>query len=64
MHTNVEYSSCGEVGGLGYFQLSDMRYDYRNKVIERLSTSPATLLKCTQIAKAVINDRLRVSKVS
>ena len=30
MHTNVEYLSCGEVEALGYFQLSDMRYDDRN----------------------------------
>ena len=24
---NVEYLSCGDVEALGYFQLSDMRYD-------------------------------------
>ena len=32
MHTNVEYLSCGKVETLGYFQLSDMRYDDRNVV--------------------------------
>ena len=42
MHTNVEYLSCGEVEALGYFQLSDMRYDERNMVTERVS---ATLLQ-------------------
>ena len=31
-HTNVEYLSCSKVETLGYFQLSDMRYDDRNVV--------------------------------
>ena len=39
MHTNVEHLSCGEVEALGYFQLSDMRYDDRNVVTERVSTT-------------------------
>ena len=39
MHTNVEYLSCGEVEALGYFQLSDMRYDDRNVVTQRVSTT-------------------------
>ena len=39
MHINVEYLSCGEVEVLGYFQLSDMRYDDRNVVTERVSTT-------------------------
>ena len=30
--TNVKYLNCGEVETLGYFQLSDMRYDDRNAV--------------------------------
>ena len=38
MHKNVEYLSCGEVEALGYFQLSDMRYDDRNVVTQRVST--------------------------
>ena len=37
MHTNVEYLSCGEVEALGYFQLSDMRYDDRNVVMNELT---------------------------
>ena len=44
MHTNVEYLSCGEVEALGYFQLLDMRYDDRNVVIERVSTTVVFLL--------------------
>ena len=34
MHTDVE--SCGKVDALGCFQLSDMRYDDRNAVTERV----------------------------
>ena len=34
MLTNVKYLSYGEVEFLGYFQLSDMRYDDRNVVTE------------------------------
>ena len=43
MHTNVEYLSCSEVESLGYFQLSDMRYDDRNVVTERVSTTVVQL---------------------
>ena len=39
MHTNVENLSWGEVEALGYFQLSDMRYDDTNVVTERVSTT-------------------------
>ena len=38
MHTNFEYLSCGEVEASEYFQLSDMRFDDRNMVSERVST--------------------------
>ena len=43
MHTNVEYLSYGEVEALGYFQLSDLRYDNRNVVTERVSTTALQL---------------------
>ena len=36
MHTNVEYLICCEVEALGYFQLSDKRYDDKNVVTERM----------------------------
>ena len=36
MVTNVECLSCGEVEALGYFQLSDMKYDERNVVTKRV----------------------------
>ena len=39
MYTNVEYLSCREVEALGYFQLSNMRYDDKNMVIERVNTT-------------------------
>ena len=39
MHTNVEYLSCDEVEALGYFQLSDMRYNDRNIVTEIVQQS-------------------------
>ena len=39
MDTNVECLSCGEVEALGYFQLSDMRYDDRSVYTERVSTT-------------------------
>ena len=39
MHTNVEYLSCGEVEALGYFQLSDKKYDDRNVVTKGVSTT-------------------------
>ena len=39
MHTNVEYLSCDKVEVLGYFQLCDLRYDDRNMVTKRVSTT-------------------------
>ena len=39
IHTNVEYLSWGEVEALGYFQLSDIRHDDRNVIMERVSTT-------------------------
>ena len=39
IHTDVEYLSCGEVEALEYFQLLDARYDDRNVVTERVSTT-------------------------
>ena len=39
MRTNVEYLSCDEFEALGYFQLSDMRYDNWNVVTEGVSTT-------------------------
>ena len=39
IHKNVEYLSCGEVEALGDVQLSDMRYNDRNVVTERVSTT-------------------------
>ena len=39
MDTNIEYLSCSKVGALGYFQLSDMRYNNRNVVTEKVSTT-------------------------
>ena len=39
MYTNVEYLSCREVETLGYFQLSNMRYDDKNMVTERVNTT-------------------------
>ena len=38
-HTNVEYLSWGEVEAFQYFQLSEMRYDDRNMVTERVSAT-------------------------
>ena len=35
--TNVGCLSCGKVEALGYFQLSDIRYDDMNAAIERVS---------------------------
>ena len=43
MHTNFEYLSWGEVEALGYFQLSDMRYDNRNVVTKRVMTTAVQL---------------------
>ena len=40
MDTNIEYLSCSKVEeALGYFQLSDMRYNNRNVVTEKVSTA-------------------------
>ena len=39
MDTNVEYVSCSKVGAFGYFQLSDMIYDDRNVITERVSST-------------------------
>ena len=39
IHTNVEYLSCGEVEALGYFQLSDIRYNNRNVVTKWVRTT-------------------------
>ena len=39
MHTNVEYLSFSKFEAFGYCQLSDMRYDDRNMVIERVNTT-------------------------
>ena len=39
METNIECLSCGEVEDLGYFQLSDMRYNNRNAITERANTT-------------------------
>ena len=44
MQANVEYLSCGEVETLVYFQSSDMRYDDRNVVTKRVSTTVLKLL--------------------
>ena len=43
MHTNVENLSCGKAEVLGYFQLSDMKYDGRNMVTKRISTTALQL---------------------
>ena len=39
MHTYAEYFSCGDVEALGYFHVSDIRYDGWNMVTERVSTT-------------------------
>ena len=39
MHTDVKNLSSGDVEALGDFQLSDMRYDDKNVVTERVSTT-------------------------
>ena len=36
MDTNVACLSCAEVQASGYFQLSDMRYNYEKAVTERV----------------------------
>ena len=57
MYTNVEYLSCGEVEALRYFKLSGMRYDDRDVVTERVSTTVLQLYLIwtpTQILEQVI----------
>ena len=44
MDTNVKCLSCGKVEALGYFQLSDMRYNDMNAVTKSQDNSPATFL--------------------
>ena len=39
MHTNFVYLEWDKVEALGYFQLSDMRFDDKNLVTERVSTT-------------------------
>ena len=39
MHGNVEYLIYDKIKALGYFQLSDLRYDDRNMVAERYSAT-------------------------
>ena len=39
MDANVECLSCGEVEALEYFQVSDMRYDDKNVVTEKISVT-------------------------
>ena len=39
MGTDVKCMSCGKVENLGYFQLSDMRFDNRNGVTENFSAT-------------------------
>ena len=39
IHTDVKNLSSGDVEALGDFQLSDMRYDDKNVVTERVSTT-------------------------
>ena len=43
MHTNAEFLICGELEAFGYVQLSDMRYDHKNAVTERVSTTALQL---------------------
>ena len=39
VQANFHYLSCGKVEALGYFQLSDMRYDDINMVTKRVSVT-------------------------
>ena len=39
MYKDVEYLSCSEVEALGYFQLSDMRYNDSNVAAKIVSTT-------------------------
>ena len=38
LHANVEYLSCKKIEALRYFQLSEMRYNDRNGVMEIVRT--------------------------
>ena len=63
MHTNIEYLSCGEVVALGYLQLSDMRYDDRNVVTERVSLAVLQLYliwTCAQILEHIIEFQRQI----
>ena len=63
MHTNVEYLSCGEVEAFGHFQLSYIRYDDRNVVTERVSTTVLQLYLIrtpAQILEHVIEFQRRI----
>ena len=71
-YTNVEYLNYGEVEALGYFQLSDMRYDDRNVVTERVSTivlqlyliwTPAQILEHVIVADLILLLLLRWSSL-
>ena len=63
MQTNVEYLSRGKVEALGYFQLSNIRYNDWNVVTERVS---ATFLQLyliwtiAQILEHVIEFQRRI----
>ena len=62
MYTNVEYLSCREVEALGYFQLSNMRYDDKNMVTERVNTTVLQLYliwTLAQILEQVIEFQMR-----
>ena len=39
MDTNFQCLGCGEFEALGYFELSDMRYDDRNAITEKVSAT-------------------------
>ena len=62
VHTNVEYLSYGKVEAFEYFQLSDMRYNDRNVVTERVSTPVLLYLIWTpaQILQQVIEFQKQI----
>ena len=63
MHINVEFLSWGEVEALGYFQLSDMKYDNRNMVTERVSaTQPA--ITCSKLTIETLEQGVICSKLT
>ena len=62
-HAKVESLSCGEVEALGYFQLSDKRYNDINMVTEGVSTTVLHLHLIwapAQILEHVIELRRRI----